>query len=109
LTVAVGSLPFNFQLGGDLAKIVLSPPRTPQGELEVRDGCAGELVASLPLARAVRSDGITTLTAFLPPRPGRHDLCLAFTARSVDPIPAVDWVQFQPFAAGASPPVGKTP
>lgn len=97
LTVAVGALPFNFQLGADRARIPLRPTRTPEGELEVRDGCAGDLVASLPLARAAPRDGVTTLTANLPPRPGRHDLCLQFTARDVDPTWAVDWVRLAPF------------
>ncbi|MGA0602308.1 family 20 glycosylhydrolase [Caulobacter sp. KR2-114] len=97
LTVAVGALPFNFQLGADRARIPLRPTRTPEGELEVRDGCAGELVASLPLARAAPRDGVTTLTANLPPRSGRHDLCLQFTARAVDPTWAVDWVRLAPF------------
>ena len=50
ISVAVADLPFNFKLGPDLAKIVLRPPSTPNGELEVRlDGCSGELLASLPL------------------------------------------------------------
>lgn len=106
LTVAVGALPFNFQLGADRARIPLRPTRTPEGELEVRDGCGGDLVASLPLVRAAPRDGVTTLTANLPPRPGRHDLCLQFTARDVDPTWAVDWVRVAPFAppdAGQAP------
>lgn len=102
LSVAVGALPFNFQLGADLAKIPLRPTRTAEGELEVRaDSCAGDLVASLPLARAALSDAVTPLKVNVPPRPGRHDLCLQFTARSVDPIWAVDWVRLDPFPASA--------
>ena len=100
LTVAVGNLPFNFQLGADLAKIALRPPRTAEGELEVRaDSCAGDLVASLPLARAALSAAVTPLRVNIPPRPGRHDLCLQFTAPGVDPIWAIDWVRFEPFAS----------
>ncbi|HEX7759404.1 MAG TPA: family 20 glycosylhydrolase, partial [Caulobacteraceae bacterium] len=107
LTVAVGNLPFNYQLGPDLAKIVLRPTRTPEGELEVRaDSCTGDLVASLPLARAALSPAVTSLSVNIPPRAGRHDLCLQFTAKSVDPIWALDWVQFEPFA---SPPLPQGP
>ncbi len=106
LTVAVGNLPFNYQLGADLAKIALRPTRTPEGELEVRaDSCVGDLVASLPLARAAQSEAVTALRVDIPPRAGRHDLCLQFTAKSVDPIWAVDWVQFDPFTP-PSPPQG---
>lgn len=93
LTVAVTRLPFNFQLGADLAKIPVRPPQTPQGELEVRlDTCAGELVASLPLARATLDSGVTPLSVRIPPRAGRHDLCIAVNAKGVEPLWAVDWV-----------------
>ena len=97
LAVSVGQLPFNFQIGADRDKIVLHPPRTADGELEVRlDRCDGELLASLPLASAAASTGVTTLTAPLPPRIGRHDLCFTFTAKRLDPMWVVDWVQLLP-------------
>jgi hexosaminidase len=97
LAVSVGQLPFNFQIGADRDKIVLHSPRSPQGELDVRlDSCAGELIASLPLAPATASTGVTTLTAPLPPHAGKHDLCFTFTSRSVDPMWAVNWVQLIP-------------
>ena len=97
LSVSVGQVPFNFQIGADRDKIVLHPPRTPDGELEVRlDSCTGELVASLPLAPAVSNTGVTTLTGDLPPRPGRHDLCFTFTSKTLDPMWAIDWVQLTP-------------
>src|SRR6202020_798594 len=76
LQVSVGRVPFNFQLGKDLAKIPLRPPATPQGELEVRlDGCEGAPIAVLPLALAAGRTGQTTLTGALPPLTGEHDLC----------------------------------
>src|SRR5439155_12618017 len=94
LTVAVARLPFNFQLGADRAKIALRAPFTSDGELEVRiDGCAGDLVASLPLSRATLSTAATPLSVAIPPRTGRHDLCLTFTAKSLDPMWAIDWVR----------------
>jgi hexosaminidase len=97
LAVSVGQLPFNFQIGADRDKIVLHPPKTPDGELEVRlDTCAGELIASLPLPPATASTGVTTLAAALPPRVGAHDLCFTFTSRRLDPMWAVNWVQLIP-------------
>ncbi len=97
LTVSVGRLPFNFQLGADLAKIVLRPPTTDQGELEVRtDGCAGDLLASAPLKRASLGAGPAAMTIAIPPHTGRHDLCLSFTGKSVDPMWAVGSVQMNP-------------
>jgi hexosaminidase len=97
LRVAVTRLPFNFQLGADAAKIALAPPTTPDGELVVRaDGCAGTPIAALPLAPAVRSDGVTELGADLPPMPGRHDLCLTFTRRRLDPMWVVGSVELTP-------------
>ena len=70
------------------------PPRTPAGELEVRiDGCEGEPALILPLAEAAGDDGITVLSGRLPIRAGRHDLCLKFTQKDLDPMWGVDWVR----------------
>ncbi|HEX4198003.1 MAG TPA: family 20 glycosylhydrolase [Caulobacteraceae bacterium] len=97
LQVAVGRIPFNFQLGKDRAKIVLRPPATPDGELEVRaDGCEGAPIAVLPLAPAAGRPGLTTLTGALPPASGAHDLCFTFTARRLDPMWVIESVQLVP-------------
>src|SRR5205807_367471 len=49
LTVAVGQVPFNFQIGKDIEAIKLNAPRIAAGELEVRlDSCDGDPVALLP-------------------------------------------------------------
>ena len=91
---AVGQVPFNFQIGADRDKIRLGAPRTPEGELEVRiDGCEGEPALVIPLAAAAGNDGITTLSGLLPVRSGRHDLCLRFTQKELDPMWGVDWVR----------------
>ncbi len=94
LTVAVAQLPFNFQLGVDRARIALHAPYTPDGELEVRmDGCAGDLVASIPLTPATFSTGVTPLGVAIPPRVGKHDLCFTFASKALDPLWAIDWVR----------------
>lgn len=93
--VAVGQVPFNFQIGADRDKIVLLPPQTHDGEMQIRlDNCEGPLLASLSLAPALHSDAVTEL----PPTPlhgpaGIHDLCLRFTQSSLDPMWAIDWIQ----------------
>jgi hexosaminidase len=98
LTAAVGQVPFNFQIGKDIEAIKLNPPRTLQGELEVRlDGCGGEPIAVLPLAPAADNDAVTVLPAVpLTRLPGPHDLCFTFTQRTLDPMWAIDWVQLAP-------------
>jgi hexosaminidase len=95
--IAVTRLPFNFQIGADAAKIALAPPRTPEGELDIRaDGCDGAPILSLPLAAAVRSDGVTVLAGALPALAGRHDLCMSFTRRTLGPIWVVGWAEVGP-------------
>ncbi|MHB8528942.1 MAG: family 20 glycosylhydrolase [Caulobacteraceae bacterium] len=105
ILVSLAQIPFNFQLGADMAKIVLRPPSTPGGELEIRmDSCAGELVASFPLERVGLSGGAAILTAAIPPHSGRHDLCASFTAHGGGPLMALDWLQLSPYrlaSAGA--------
>ncbi len=94
LSVSVGQLPFNFQIGADRDKIVLHPPHTPDGELEAHlDDCSGPLIANPVLAAAAGNPGVTTLTAKIKPQTGRHDLCFMFSSRSVDPMWAINWVQ----------------
>jgi hexosaminidase len=93
IQVAVTRLPFNFQLGADRAKIPLRPPATPFGELAIADGCGGRLLAAIPLAAATRNPGVTVLAFEAPAAPGRHDLCLNFTQKSLDPMWVVGWAQ----------------
>ncbi|QXQ07940.1 beta-N-acetylhexosaminidase [Sphingosinicellaceae bacterium] len=96
IEVDVGQLPFNYQIGNDRDAIRFRPPATPDGELEVRDGCDGDRLAVLPLAPAVRNPGVSTLRAPLPLGAGAAGLCLTFTARGSDPIWAVAAVRLVP-------------
>ena len=58
LVADVGQFPFNFQIGHERDKILLRPPATDAGELEVRAGdCDGAVIASLSLAPALDEDG----------------------------------------------------
>jgi hexosaminidase len=93
--VAVGQVPFNFQLGADVKSIQLLPPQTPSGELEVRmDGCDGERIVSLSLEPALSNPAVTQLpAAAIRPRTGEHDLCFRFTQRSLDPLWVIDQVR----------------
>jgi hexosaminidase len=93
IAVSVGQLPFNFQIGAAKDKITFRPPATPAGEIEIRDGCEGPRIATLPLAPAARRSGITQLTTPIGPLTGAHDLCITYTARGVNPLWAVSDVQ----------------
>lgn len=95
IAVDVGQLPFNYQIGKDRDAIRFRAPATPEGELEVRDGCDGDRLAVAPLATAARNPGVTTLQLTLS-RPASAALCLTFTARGPDPIWAVAAVRATP-------------
>jgi hexosaminidase len=97
LAVRVGQLPFNFQLWRDARLVVTRPAPATGAALEVRiDGCAGSLLATLPLAPARAHDALTTLAAPLPPRTGRHDLCFVFASGAADPMWVIDSVALRP-------------
>ncbi len=97
LAVRVGQLPFNFQLWRDSKLVVTRAATQPGGALEVRlDGCSGPVAATLPLAPARASDGLTLLEAPLPDAGGRHDLCFVFASGSHDPLWAIDEVALLP-------------
>ncbi|MNL57660.1 hypothetical protein D3C87_1812400 [compost metagenome] len=90
-------MPFNFQIGADKDRIPLRAPSTPDGELEVRiDGCAGERIAAIPLGAAARGPGLGTVKGAIPAKGGVHDLCLTFTARTVEPTLVLDQVTLTP-------------
>ncbi|GAA0717491.1 family 20 glycosylhydrolase [Dokdonella soli] len=98
IAVAVGRLPYNFQLAHDTENIVPRPaPASAHGELLVKlDSCAGATIATLPLDPALANPAVTTLHARLPPHTGAHDLCLVFSGRGHDPLWAIDSVQLVP-------------
>jgi hexosaminidase len=95
IEAAVGQVPFNFQIGADRDKIELAEPQTQAGELEVRAGdCDGALLARLPLAEAVRSEGVTVIASrFAEHRSAKTDLCFRFAAHDLDPLWAIDWIE----------------
>ena len=121
IAASVGQVPFNFQVGDAVKQIVLYPPETAAGELEVRkDSCDGERIAVLPLAVAATNFAVTSLprvqlakSADAVASTGAsngarkagvagsgtlgvgdvHDLCLRFTRRAIDPIWALKSVQ----------------
>jgi hexosaminidase len=94
-TAAVGSVPFNFQIGELVNKIRFAKPQTKHGELLVLlDQCDGEELARIPLASAVANSGVSTLPAAPLRRVGgKHDLCLRFAQPALQPLWALDWVQ----------------
>jgi hexosaminidase len=96
LSVSVTRLPFNFQLGADRDRIPLRPPVSPYGELLVTDGCDGKPVATVLLDAALRRPGVSVLHADVAPLAGKHDLCLVFTQRSLDPMWVVGWAEVDP-------------
>lgn len=95
LQVAVGQVPFNFQIGKDAEAIRRGDARTPAGEFEVRVGsCDVEPVARQPLATAALNPAVTVLPALrIPPQAGSHDLCLRFARPAIDPIWTIQWAE----------------
>jgi hexosaminidase len=94
----VGQVPFNFQIGEDVHKIVFAKPLTPEGELEVHaDACDGPLLARLPVAPAVANPATTTLPAVpIPATQGPRDLCLRFAQPRLEPLWVLDSVRLLP-------------
>jgi hexosaminidase len=91
IDLRIGTVPNNFQLWHDAAKIVTRPARTRAGELEIRqDTCDGPLLASVPM-KDVLPGKLVMVQAQVSAR-GTHDLCLFFTGRSSQYLRAVQWV-----------------
>jgi len=91
VAVTVGQLPYNYQIGELIKKVTFPKPETAVGELEVRLGCEGELLARLPLAPAAPNMAITALpAASIAPRTGKADLCMRFAQPTLEPMWMVD-------------------
>ncbi|KQZ22149.1 beta-hexosaminidase [Caulobacter sp. Root1472] len=97
LTVTVGQLPFNFQLGNKLDPLPVRPASRPEGELEVRFGCKGPRLATVPLTEAARNSALTELQVDVPGR-GVGDLCFTFASRAIEPMWALYSVRIAPNA-----------
>jgi hexosaminidase len=96
IAITVGSLPWNFQLWTDDAKVVVRPRATPAGEFQVHlDSCDGPLLAKLPLANAAHTNMQTTLAADLPSTSGKHDLCIFATGDPRNGMWAIDKVRLK--------------
>lgn len=95
LTARVGQVAFNYQIGDDIKKVVVRTPAAPAGELNVRLGCDGEVLASLSLAAARERFDVTELPAVvLPAHREAHDLCFQFTQAKLDPLWVLDSIEF---------------
>ncbi len=97
VSASVGQLPFNFEIGESIHQVMVEKPAAGEGELRVRLGCDGPVIADLPLAPAVGKHGVTALSPAeigLPAEaPAKGDLCFTFTRQGVEPIWVIDWVE----------------
>ncbi|WP_241236648.1 family 20 glycosylhydrolase [Xanthomonas sp. BRIP62415] len=103
IRIEAARLPNNFGLAHEQSKVVQYPAKTRRGELEVRLGCEGELVASVQLPNSAALGEQFTLETALPARTGIHDLCLRFTAPIRGPLYAIGAVQLIETTAQAPP------
>ncbi|MBB5863960.1 hexosaminidase [Xanthomonas arboricola] len=103
IRIEAARLPNNFGLAHEQSKVVQYPAKTRGGELEVRQGCEGELIASVQLPDSAALGEQFTLETALPARTGIHDLCLRFTAPIRGPLYAIGAVQLIETTAQAPP------
>lgn len=94
IRVAVGQLPYNFELWHDAGKIVTQPKIGPHGALAAAR-CEGGTFATAALDAAQSTDGVTVLEVPLAGR-GAGDVCLRFATGTHDPIWAVESVEIAP-------------
>ncbi|WP_253254185.1 family 20 glycosylhydrolase [Xanthomonas arboricola] len=103
IRIEAARLPNNFGLAHEQSKVVQYPAQSRRGELEVRQGCEGELIASVQLPNSATLGEQFTLETALPARTGIHDLCLRFTAPIRGPLYAIGAVQLIETTAQAPP------
>ncbi|UYB53082.1 family 20 glycosylhydrolase [Xanthomonas sp. AM6] len=97
LQVRAGRVPYYFQLAHDKPHRRFRPARTPHGELVVRDGCEGRILADVALPARPDADGFATLRVPLPTdAPRTADLCVYFTGDTRPAMWVLDRLTLQP-------------
>lgn len=94
--VRAGRLPYFFQLAHDEPSRQFQPAKSAHGELELRAGCDGPLLATQPLPAQPDADGFVTLRAPLHGAPAAADLCLWFTGDTRPAMWVLDRVTLMP-------------
>jgi hexosaminidase len=96
IEVRAGRIPYYFQLAGDEANRKFRPAHAAHGELEIRAGCDGAMLASVPLPAEPGADGFATLSAPLSTPQATADLCIVFTGDTRPAMWVVDQVTLKP-------------
>jgi hexosaminidase len=97
IQVEAGLLPYNRPVSSAAQKVVLRPPATANGELEVHlDGCDGARIAVLPMPKLAADVALATVSGSLAAQTGSHDFCLLFTRGQPDPYWALHDVTLVP-------------
>ncbi len=97
LQVRAGQLPYYFQLAHDESHRGFKPAASAHGELVVRDGCEGDVLAKVELPAHPDPDGFHTLRTALPKRTAaQSDLCLYFTGDTRPTMWVLDRITLQP-------------
>ena len=96
IAVRAGRMPYYFQLAHDEPSRKFKPAKTAHGELEIRAGCEGAVLATVPMPAAVDADGFVELKAALKPTTAPQDLCIYFTGDTRPTMWVLDRVTLQP-------------
>jgi hexosaminidase len=96
IEVRAGRMPYYFQLAHDEPARKFKPAKTANGELEIRAGCEGKVLATLPMQAAPDADGFLTLKAPLGKVASPQNLCIFFTGDTRPAMWVLDRVTLQP-------------
>ncbi|SEM38463.1 hexosaminidase [Pseudoxanthomonas sp. GM95] len=77
--IRAGRIPYFFELAHDEYLRTFKKAKTAYGELELRDGCDGAVLGSVPLPKDPGADGFQTLDIPLKAAPSQANLCVYFT------------------------------
>ena len=96
IEVRAGRIPYFFQLAHDESHRKFRPAQRAHGELEVRAGCGGDVLASASLPTTPDTDGFVTLQAPLAAQSTAQDLCIYFTGDTRPTMWVLDHVRLIP-------------
>ena len=96
IKVRAGRMPYYFQLAHDESHRGFKPAISAHGELQIRAGCEGAVLTSVPLPAAPDADGFVTLQAPIASTAASQDLCVYFTGDTRPAMWVLDSITLQP-------------
>ncbi|WP_293883111.1 family 20 glycosylhydrolase [Sphingomonas sp.] len=94
--LSVAALPFNYQFADEASSKPLTSSASMTGELVLRRGCDGPVLATVKLQPVLEVGAARDYTVAIPRQTRSADMCFSIVRAKNDPLYALGWVELRP-------------